>query len=528
MSQGEALGSSNGGYLSMLTNYLGRKDTVICRFAKYWCKEIRTAKQEYQEPGSADFQPKVATYICSGPLAAVTAKLFFPLAISMVLSSTIGMVDMYLAGFLGAKAQAAVGLGDQLLFLVIVLGSGLATACSSFVARAMGANDLRACRTYTRASLLIALAVGLLSAILGTVCARPLLGILGCDSKVADLAVPYTAYNSPANTPFVISLCLSAIFRALGRPLLSVYLWISTALLSNLLCLLLFFSGIKGMRSLDSLAVGWNIGCLLGCIFGLVLFKRVYSDLKVIGKTASTSLRSEFSGLDSKSTGRPDASIMPEFWGAINQLIIVGAPVVVAELSLVVSHFLMYRILAFSSESASLQAAWTIKLKLEEMIALIPLMALGMSTSVIVGQNLGAGLQKRAKRACLTIAFLAALAMLLLGTLVSFTVPQLVAWFSSDLLTQEATVLLLTYSAIIFPLNALSSIVCAGMEGAGETRVPMILTVVFQVGAKTGLAYYLGVQQSMHLAGIVIGLCLAQLLMTLASMSYSYWRYRRF
>lgn len=74
-----------------------------------------------------------ADWITHGPILGVTWTLFAPLALTMMASATVGVTDMYVAGFLGSAAQAAVGFADQILFLVLVIGSGLAAASASFI-----------------------------------------------------------------------------------------------------------------------------------------------------------------------------------------------------------------------------------------------------------------------------------------------------------------------------------------------------------------------------------------------------------
>lgn len=441
--------------------------------------------------------------ICNGPLALVVAKLFFPLALSMVLSSTIGIVDMYIAGFLGSNAQAAVGLGDQLLFLLIVLGSGLATACSSFISRAAGAKDLEACRLFADASLVLALGVGLVASILGIFFAQSLLQALACDPGVAALAVPYTVYNAPANAPFIFCICLCAIFRALGRPLLAVQLWFFIAGLTNLLVLVLFFSGIPEAHSLNALAVAWDIGCFAGAFAGYVLFRRMIASADGAGRSA-TALAERYRAL----------------LAAIKSLVAVGLPAVVSELALLIFQFIMYRMLSSSADAAVLQAAWTIKLKLEESIALIPLLALGMTTGVIVGQNLGAGRHQHASAACMKIAVFAFASMLAVGAALTYFAPNLAELFSADPLTRQSVVGLLLPSVLLLPLTAISSIFCAGLEGAGLTKVPMALSILFQVLGRSSLSYFFGLQESVSLEGIGLGLCIAQFLMVIATLLY--------
>ncbi len=76
--------------------------------------------------------------IWRAPITAPALKqiwnLFLPLLIYSVLNAFNGIGHMVLASGLESRAQAAIGLGDQIMFLVLVAGTGLCTACASLVA----------------------------------------------------------------------------------------------------------------------------------------------------------------------------------------------------------------------------------------------------------------------------------------------------------------------------------------------------------------------------------------------------------
>ncbi len=437
-----------------------------------------------------------------------TLELFIPLAISMILSASIGIVDMHIAGFLGSKAQAAVGLADQLLFCIIVFGSGLSSACSSVLSRAVGAGDFNACWGYVQSSLLAALVVGIASSLIGVCFAKPMMLLLGFDLSIQSVAIPYAIYNSLANTPFVISLCLSAIFRALGRPLLSIHLWLVSALVTNVLSYSFFFSGLPGSNSLNVLAFAWDIGSMLGCIYGLFLLGGIFdSDFKssVYSIKNATLWSLRFQTLAA----------------SLREIIVLSAPLAATELSLVSAHFLMYWLLSLSSEASTLQAAWTVKLKLEEVFALLPLLALTMSTVVIVGHNVGAGRNDKALLACGHIVAWAVIGMLSIGAVFSMTSPVLSTLFSSDKSTQQAIVSFLSPSIIQFPLCAVSAVICAVLEGAGQTVGTMYVNMIFQLGFRIGFAYYFGMKGgAIDLFGVSFGLCVAQFLMVLSTILF--------
>src|SRR5262245_32853196 len=84
-----------------------------------------------------------------------------PVCIAVSLAATIGLVDVHLAGDLGAAVQAGVGIGDQFLFFAALLGTGIAQGAASLIARATGASDSRTAREFAAAGLLLALFFGM-------------------------------------------------------------------------------------------------------------------------------------------------------------------------------------------------------------------------------------------------------------------------------------------------------------------------------------------------------------------------------
>ncbi|MBX9689694.1 MAG: hypothetical protein K2X27_23485 [Candidatus Obscuribacterales bacterium] len=436
----------------------------------------------------------------SAPLLKTCLSLFFPLAFSMISSSTVGIVDMYLASFLGNRAQAAVGLGDQLLFLLMVIGSGLATACGSFVSRSAGAAMPEHCRHYAAASLYIGGAIGIFSTILSIFWAADFLKFLGASGNLLSESSSYVIYTSLGNPSFIVLLCLSSIFRSLAKTRQAVYLWLLCAAVSNALSLSAFFSPFQSFHCLNALAFGWDIGVSVALIFGIQQFKKI---LKELPKQV-----------------REQQPAAIQFRKYCSELLQLAMPAVLAELGLLLSQFLFYRLLFELNPDQTLQAAWTVKLKLEETLAMIPLLALGMSAAVIVGHKSGAGKTQEAKSDCLKIAKYAAIFLLLPGLVLSVSANSLAPLFSQDGLTQKSTSLLLEPSVFSLPLCAFSTILCSGLDAAGKTIAPMTLNLIFQVLIKYALAHFLAIDLKMDLSGINLAVCLSQLLMTASVLCY--------
>ncbi len=72
------------------------------------------------------------------PLRRAVFLLAVPMVLELVLESTFAVVDMFFVGKLGASAIATVGLTETLVFLLYVVGIGLAMAVTAVVARRVG------------------------------------------------------------------------------------------------------------------------------------------------------------------------------------------------------------------------------------------------------------------------------------------------------------------------------------------------------------------------------------------------------
>ena len=211
------------------------------------------------------------------------------------------------------------------------------------------------------------------------------------------------------------------------------------------------------MHSLDSLALGWSLSLLLGFAYSIVKLNSL--------------LRISWRDLINAS------SFLPSFFN----LLYACVPAIFSEISLVCSNLFIYKLFSDWHVEPSVVAAWTIKLKLEELLAMIPIIALGMATSVLVGQSSGCGLLLRMKSIVLQVAGLSSLLMFGLAGIVFLFSGAIASLFSADSAGKDAVSSLLKCSVACWPLLALSTVCCAALEGCGVLYLPMILNIVFQV-----------------------------------------------
>lgn len=123
-------------------------------------------------------------------------KIAVPIAIQGVVSTTLGLVDDLMVGFLGEVELAAVGVGNQIFLIHYMLIYGMTSGTSTFVAQFYGANDKKNMRRCIGFSVTAMLAVSTFIFIIGTVFTRELLSFYTNDTQVLELAVVYMRTNS--------------------------------------------------------------------------------------------------------------------------------------------------------------------------------------------------------------------------------------------------------------------------------------------------------------------------------------------
>jgi putative MATE family efflux protein len=128
-----------------------------------------------------------------------------------------------------------------------------------------------------------------------------------------------------------------------------------------------------------------------------------------------------------------------------------------------------------------------------ESLAYLPGSAFAVAATTLTGQYLGAGKPDRATRCAVLACLVGGGVMIGAGCLFFFEAEMLTSIFAGEQTRQaaEGAIPLLQLVAISMPSLALVIILNGALRGAGDTRVPLIFTLVGLVGIRIPLAYYL-------------------------------------
>lgn len=146
------------------------------------------------------------------------------------------------------------------------------------------------------------------------------------------------------------------------------------------------------------------------------------------------------------------------------------------------------------------QAAYTVGLRLEMLVIMVAF-PIANSCSTLVGQNLGAGDVRRARRA-IAMGFAVEMAVLWpAAVLLWFYRAQLAAFFSNDPAVAELAAEYLGYSSAILVFYGFYFVAFRSLQAAGDMNSPMIISISVALLIGVPLGWYLATQSQLGATG---------------------------
>lgn len=439
-------------------------------------------------------KPNADEVIIKGSLWQAIWHMSWPLFLNMVTVAFASFADLYVAGKLGSATQAAIGVGGQIWFFMVLLAVALSAGTNALVSRFWGQGNMETTTQAARQSILFACIFGACSATIGLLCCRPLLCILGASPEVQRLGWDFLKFDLIAQVPFTVLWVTNSIFRAMGNaktPMIIMALITAQVILLDFgLCLWPMHVGISGI------GMSWGIASLLGIALSFAILKRsaIGACLNVREMLRETS------------------------WEWFNRLMKIGIPACIQDLSWVGGNFVLFLVFAHTPDPTSCQASWAIGLRLEEFFGGFPIYALNMAVAVIVGQNLGARQPERAEKAGWQVGALGAVVNSVVALVLFFGASPLAHLMTSDPKVTVYAIQYLKTVGLAQPFVAVWLILMGAMNGAGYTRWPMFITVLCLTVIRLPLAWYLtvglgvapaGTWSAMAISCLLVGLLMA-------------------
>ena len=318
-------------------------------------------------------------------------------AVGLMAIFVVDLLSLLYVSRLGDQSlKAAVGYASQVLFLAVAVNIGLTIAVAATVSRALGAGDRPAARRLAASGLAISGLVATAMA-LGLVFFRGqiLEHGLHAQGRAGEIAYRFLAITLPANVPLALGMGLAAVLRATGDARRAMYVTLAGGAVTALTDPLLIF--------------GFGLG-VYGAAWATVISRLVFLGVGAYGAIGVHDL-----------VGRPG-------WRALRRdlrpILSIGLPAVLTNLATPAAAIYITRVISDFGEAGVAAVATTDRLI---PVAFGAIFALTASIGPILGQNLGAKLIYRVRRA-LTDSFLLSVGYVLVAWAVLFVASPAINW----------------------------------------------------------------------------------------------------
>ena len=388
-------------------------------------------------------------------------KFSIPLLIGNIAQQLYNTVDSIVVGkYVGDTALAAVGTAGPIMNLLLVLFMGVSTGASILAAQYYGAKDRPTLNKVIGSSLFLLVLSGLLMMVVGYFASPALIQMVAPPPAVAEGAIDYLQIFFIGIVGCSMYNIISGILRGLGD---SVYplIYLVVACLLNIVLDLLFVAsfgmGVAGVAWATIIAQGLS-GIL--CLIRLCRMKDV----------VDVSLRAAV---------KPDMQLT-------KKLCLLGVPAGVTQAIFSLSSIIVQSLT--NSLGEAMIAANTAIMRVDG-FAMMPNFTFGTAATTYAGQNIGARKLDRlhkGTRHLLTLAL--GTSTLLVACIVLFG-HQLINLFSSTPLTIQLGQTGLRWLAMGYICFSVTQVLQGNMRGAGETMIPMWISIITTVILRMPMAY---------------------------------------
>jgi putative MATE family efflux protein len=391
--------------------------------------------------------------------------------------------DVAMVGWaIGATAVAGLAFANAFWLVGKFVGVGLAGGTIGLVSQNYGGEARRRAATVvtTSAGFAALLALPVVAAL--TVFAEPLIGLLGPAPDARGFGVRYLVYAAPGLAFEYQNLIASRTYAGTGDTRTPMVVRAGGAVLNVVLSAGLIFGAGLGV-------VGAAVGTTLSTAAATAVFAWGMSGRSYGGRGASPVPLSFGAGVD------------PEI---ARQLVRVSAPLVARRLA---DGLIVFPLLAIAATFGSgIVAALEVGRRVRGLAGGFT-WGFAIAASTLVGQHLGRGDEREASAYGWAIARLSAAVYLPLAAAIAFLADPIAGLFVGDPAVRGPAAAFVVAAAVgIVPLG-LNGSMTGALRGAGDTRVPLVATLVGRYGcalpiAALGVVGPLGVA-ALHVAFVV-------------------------
>ena len=390
--------------------------------------------------------------------------LAWPPIVGNLLFASVGVISIKAVGTLGAEAVAAVGTGQRMVWVFQALLMAVMTGTTALVARAVGSKNMIEAAHVTRLAIGVSIALSLVTTLVIVLFAEKFIGIFGLDPVAQELAVTYLTISILFIPFMAIGMVIGAALRAAGDVKTPMYIGIFTNIIAIYL-LLGLVNGQYGMPKLGILGAALAMGISFTIGAAIQLYLWLANKLVVpLGKAGSFTKE------------------------RLRQLITISYPAGIESFVFQFGMLSFFWIVAmYGTEEV---AAYNIGVNIL-MLSFILGNGFSVAAATLSGQFLGASDPVAAYKSGYQAAGMTMLAMSLSGLLLAFFAEPIAWFFIQDEEVVKFAVIFVWIFAMAQPFMALEFSLGSTLRGAGDTRSPLVITIIGLLIIRVPIAFLL-------------------------------------
>ena len=423
-------------------------------------------------------------------------ELAYPVVLTQLATTTMGVVDSAMVGRLGATELASVGFSGVWMWTFFSFFYGTASGVQTFVSQADGAEKPERCGPWAWQGAYAVVPATLAIALVLAALIEPLIALLGPSAEMQQASLAYVAMRLPGEVGMAVMMVLTSFFRGLGDTRTPLYVSLGANVINAVLDYGLIFGafglpewGVAGAGA--ATAVGqWSAATALFFAFRRRRLRETYAT----------------------APARPNLA-------AIRRFLRTGLPIG-GQMTLGMTSFAMFTTLIarMSDEAMAASQAFIILLSLSFMQAI----GISVAASTLVGRYIGAKEPHGAERSFWSSLRLGALLGTGIGLLYVLFPEALLRIFTDDPEVIALGVPLMVLGAVFQFFDAGGIIAEGALRGAGDTRWPFVVHSLLGWAFFVPAAYLLG----FVLEGGLRGAWFAGLLYVVMLAAALVWRFR--
>ena len=382
----------------------------------------------------------------------------FPLLIGNLFQQLYNMVDAWVIGQSGHNgAYAAVGSVGPIINILIGFFVGLSSGTTVVVSQFYGAKNEKKVHDVVHTAIAATFVMGIICTVIGVVFTPTLLNLMlhGTDGEIYPQASIYLIIYFSGIMGLMLYNMASGILRAVGDSKRPFYFLVVSSVVNIVLDVFFVFG--LGM-SADGVALATVIAQWISAVLAVLTLLKNESCIKLVFKDIR---------LDRK---------------MLEKIIYIGFPAGIQMAITAFSNvFVQSYIANVNGNTTHILGGWTSYSKID-MFMFLPVQSIALSVTTFVGQNVGVGNYKRAKKGTLNALFVSFGVNSVLIVLTMLFSPYLVKIFNSDSEVVRYGSMLLIWLSPFYIFTCVNQILAASLRGMGNSAAPMIIMLSSFVG----------------------------------------------